>query len=80
MNDIISLEEPPFDWLTREVTQDEMEAITNIQKTARGFLQRRIALARTGGTEKNLKIHRALQSTMAILKVDSLKSALLLFK
>jgi hypothetical protein len=57
-----------------------MEAIINIQKSARGFLQRRILLARTPGTEKNLLIQRALQSTMTTLKADATKSASLLFK
>jgi hypothetical protein len=59
---------------------DEIDAITSIQKMTRGFLQRRIDLARKSGTEKNITIQRALQSTMSLLKVDSNKSALLLFK
>ena len=57
-----------------------MEAIINIQKSARGFLQRRIIHARTPGTEKNLLIQRALQATMATLKADTFKSASLLFR
>ncbi len=66
--------------LTRELTINEIASVTNIQKSARGFLQRRIILARTAGTEKNLLIQRILQSTMSLLKVDSIKSAALLFK
>jgi hypothetical protein len=57
-----------------------MDAIVNIQKSARGFLQRRILIARTPGTEKNLLVQRALQSTMTTLKADAAKSASLLFK
>ena len=57
-----------------------MDAIINIQKSARGFLQRRTLNARTPGTEKNLLVQRALQSTMAILKNDTTKSAILLFR
>ena len=57
-----------------------MEAIINIQKSARGFLQRRILLARTPGTEKNLLVQRLLQSTMATLKADTARSASLLFR
>jgi hypothetical protein len=59
---------------------NELDAIINIQKSARGFLQRRILLARTPGTEKNLMIQRTLQSTMTTLKVDAAKSASLLFR
>lgn len=68
------------DWLTRELSSSEMEAIINIQKTARGYLQRRIILARTPGTEKNLLVQRVLQSTMKILKENSPKYESLLFK
>jgi hypothetical protein len=57
-----------------------LDAIINIQKSARGFLQRRILLARTPGTEKNLLVQRTLQSTMTILKADAAKSASLLFR
>ena len=51
-----------------------------MQRMARAFLQRRVLLARTVGTEKNLIIQRVLQNTMTILKTDPLKSALLLFR
>ncbi len=68
------------DWLTRELSSSEMEAIVNIQKSARGFLQRRILLARTPGTEKNLLVQRVLQSTIVTLKADTTKSASLLFR
>jgi hypothetical protein len=74
------VEEPLSDWLTRELSANELEAIVNIQKCARGYLQRRILLARTPGTEKNLLVQRALQSTMATLKADTTKSASLLFR
>jgi hypothetical protein len=74
------IEEPLSEWLSRELTPNEMEAIINIQKSARGFLQRRILLARTPGTEKNLLIQRVLQSAMTILKTDTAKSASLLFR
>ena len=74
------LEETKSDLLVRELSIDEVDAITNIQKFARGFLQRRIDLARKSGTEKNLFIQQVLQSTMTLLKIDSTKSALLLFK
>lgn len=57
-----------------------MEAIINIQKSARGYLQRRILIARTPGTEKNLLVQRVLQSTMTTLKADTSKSASLLFR
>ncbi|CAF1130028.1 unnamed protein product [Rotaria sp. Silwood1] len=73
-------EESIPDWLNHDLTSNEIECIINIQKVARGFLQRRILLARTPGTEKNLLTQRALQSTMAILKADVTKSALLLFR
>ena len=73
-------EETISDWLIRELNDDEMMAITNIQKIARGFLQRRIDLARKSGTEKNLGVQRILQSIMSILKNDINKSALILFK
>ncbi len=59
---------------------DETEAIASIQKIARGFLQRRIDLARKPGTERNLSVQRILQSTMGLLTADSNRSALLLFK
>jgi hypothetical protein len=59
---------------------DEIDAITNIQKIARGFLQRRIDLARKAGTKKNLFIQQALKSTLSLLKADFNKSAILLFK
>jgi hypothetical protein len=68
------------EWLTRDLAPNEMEAIINIQKSARGFLQRRILLARTPGTEKNLLVQRALQTTMTTLKADAAKSASLLFR
>jgi hypothetical protein len=68
------------EWLTRDLAPNEMEAIINIQKSARGFLQRRILLARTPGTEKNLLVQRALQATMTTLKADAAKSASLLFR
>jgi hypothetical protein len=74
------LDEPLSDWLTRELSSNEMDAIINIQKSARGFLQRRIMHARTPGTEKNLLVQRALQSTMTTLKADAAKSASLLFR
>ena len=54
--------------------------MTSIQKLARGFLQRRIDIARKCGTEKNIIVQRALQSTLSTLRVDFNKSALLLFK
>ncbi|CAF3372079.1 unnamed protein product [Rotaria sp. Silwood1] len=73
-------EEALSDLLTHELNESEIAAITNIQKSIRGFLQRRIALARTSGTEKNLFIQQILQSSMSLLKVDQNKSALLLFK
>ncbi|UJR30270.1 hypothetical protein I4U23_017808 [Adineta vaga] len=73
-------EEPVSDWLTRELSANEMDAIVNIQKSARGYLQRRILNARTPGTERNLLIQRALQGTMTILKNDMTKSAVLLFR
>lgn len=73
-------EEPLSDWLTRDLSPSETEAIINIQKTARGYLQRRIMQARTPGTEKNLLVQRILQSTMTILKADPTKYASLLFK
>ena len=73
-------EEPVSDWLTRELSGQELEAITNIQKVARGYLQRRIILARTPDTEKNLLVQRVLQATMTTLKADTTKSASLLFR
>lgn len=73
-------EELPSDWLTRELSFDEMDAILDIQKITRGFLQRRINVARQSGTEKNLTTQRILQSTMNLLKNDLNKSSLLLFK
>ncbi|CAF4088818.1 unnamed protein product [Rotaria sp. Silwood2] len=73
-------EESIPDWLSHDLASNELECIISIQKVARGFLQRRIFLARTPGTEKNLLTQRLLQSTMAILKADTMKSALLLFK
>lgn len=73
-------EESLPDWLNRELSSSELESIVNIQKVARGYLQRRILLARTPGTEKNLMTQRLLQATMAILKNETAKSALLLFK
>lgn len=57
-----------------------MDAIVNIQKSARGYLQRRILVARTPGTEKNLLAQRVLQTTMTTLKADTNKSASLLFR
>lgn len=57
-----------------------MDAIINIQKSARGYLQRRILIARTAGTEKNLLAQRILQATMTTLKADTNKSASLLFR
>ncbi len=76
----LDLEDSSSDWLTRELNIDEIDAIESIQKIARGFLQRRINFARKSGTEKNLLIQRTLQSTMSLLKIDSNKTALLLFK
>ncbi len=73
-------EESLSDWSIREFNIDEIDTIISIQKIVRGFLQRRIDLARKSGTEKNLLIQRILQSTMSLLKNDSNKSALLLFK
>jgi len=77
---VLNLEEAISDWLTRELSSSELEAIINIQKVARGYLQRRIVHARTPGTEKNLLVQRILQSTMTILKADPTKYASLLFK
>ena len=74
------LEDLLSDWLSREISIDEIDAITSIQKAARGFLQRRIDLGRRSGTEKNLFIQRALRSTLSILKANANRSALLLFK
>ncbi|CAF1269415.1 unnamed protein product [Adineta ricciae] len=74
------IQESSSDLLTRELSVGELRSVTNIQKSARGFLQRRIMLARTGGTEKNLLTQRLLQSTMTVLKHESAKSASLLFK
>ncbi|CAM4739728.1 unnamed protein product [Rotaria magnacalcarata] len=73
-------EEALPDWLNRDITVVEIESIVNIQKVARGFLQRRILLARTPGTEKNLLTQRTLQSIMTILKTDVPKSSILLFR
>ncbi|CAF1182417.1 unnamed protein product [Rotaria sordida] len=72
-------EESIPDWLSHDLSINEMESIINIQKVARGFLQRRLLLARTPGTEKNFLTQRALQSTMTILKAEAPKSALTLF-
>ena len=74
------LEDLLSDWLSREMTTNEIDAIRSIQKAARGFLQRRIDLGRRSGAEKNLFIQRALRSTLSLLKADANKSALLLFK
>ena len=74
------VEEPLSDWLTRELSANEMDAIINIQKSARGYLQRRILIARTPGSEKNLLAQRILQTAMATLKADPNKSASLLFR
>lgn len=68
------------DFLNRESNENETKAIINIQKTIRGFLQRRIANARTAGTPKNLLMQQILQANMSVLKADQKKSALLLFK
>lgn len=68
------------DALSRQMRINEIKAIKSVQKIARGFLQRRIDLARKSGTEKNLFIQRVLRSTLSLLKADSNKSALLLFK
>ena len=76
----IFLEEPVSEWLTRDLTFREIEAVTNIQKCVRGFLQRRIRLARTPGTEKNAQTQRILQLTMTHLKADAAKSASILFR
>lgn len=57
-----------------------MESIISIQKVARGFLQRRILVARTPGSEKNIAAQKLLQSTMTILKTDAAKSAIILFR
>ncbi|CAF4694484.1 unnamed protein product, partial [Rotaria sp. Silwood2] len=72
-------EEPLSDLLSHVFSVNELESIINIQKSIRGFLQRRIALARTSGTEKNLFIQQILQSSMSLLKADQNKSTLLLF-
>jgi len=66
--------------LTKTLDEEEIEAIFSIQKVIRGFLQRRINLARQLGTEKNLQIQQVLQSSMCLLKADANKSALILFK
>lgn len=73
-------DDPPTDWLTRDLNFDEIDAIINIQKCARGFLQRRIDHARQSGTDKNITTQKILQSTMNLLKNDFNKSASLLFK
>jgi hypothetical protein len=65
------------DRLNQEMRIKELNAIKSVQKITRRFLQRRIDLARTAGTKKNLFIQQALQSTFSLLKNDS---ALLLFK
>ncbi|CAF0738248.1 unnamed protein product [Adineta steineri] len=77
---MVETQETISDILTRELSINEMHSITNIQKCIRGYLQRRMMQARTVGTEKNLFIQRLLQSTMAVLKLDSMKSASILFK
>ena len=74
------LDEPLPEWLNHELTPSEMGAIVNIQKIARGYLQRRLLLTRTPGTEKNLQAQQALQITMVALKVDVAKTAGLLFR
>ena len=74
------LEEGGSDWFSRELSSKEIDAIISIQKCSRNFLQRRMSNARKCGTEKNLTIQRALKSTLAMLKIDFQKSALLLFK
>lgn len=73
-------EEGGSDWLSRELSSAEINAIISIQKFARNFLQRRIDRAQKRGTIKNLIIQRALQSTLFVLKIDFQKSALVLFK
>ncbi|CAM2703017.1 unnamed protein product [Rotaria socialis] len=73
-------EESSSSLLTQELSEHEMISIVNIQKSIRGFLQRRIALARMPGTEKNLRIQQILQSSMSSLKADQKKSSLLLFR
>ena len=74
------LEESPSSLLTQELSENDMISIINIQKSIRGFLQRRIAVARMPGTEKNLCIQQTLQSSMSSLKTDQKKSSLLLFR
>ncbi|CAF2133241.1 unnamed protein product [Rotaria magnacalcarata] len=73
-------EESSSSLLTQELSEHEMISIVNIQKSIRGFLQRRIALARMPGTEKNLRIQQILRSSMSSLKADQKKSSLLLFR
>ena len=74
------LDEPLSEWLTRDLTGSELNAILSIQKIARGYLQRRIILTRTPGTEKNLQAQQFLQNSMMILKADAAKTAALLFR
>ena len=74
------LDEPLPEWLNHELTASEMNAIVSIQKIARGYLQRRILLTRTPGTEKNLQVQQALQTSLVALKADVAKSAGLLFR
>lgn len=68
------------EWLNHELTASEMGAIVSIQKITRGYLQRRILLTRTPGTEKNLQAQQVLQTSMTALKADVPKSAGLLFR
>lgn len=76
----VCFEEAVPELLAREATADEMQSVTSIQKAARGYLQRRLMLARTSGTEKNLQTQRLLQSTMATLKAEPMKAASILFR
>ena len=73
-------EETIPEWLNRDLSAAEMESIISIQKVARGFLQRRILIARTPGSEKNVLAQKLLQTTMTILKTDAAKSAIILFR
>ena len=74
------VEEPTSEWLSKELTINEINAIVSIQKIARGYLQRRILLARTPNSDKNIQTQQALTNTMNTLKIDSTKAAGLLFR
>ena len=73
-------DEPTSEWLLRDLTALELNAVLSIQKMARGFLQRRVLFTRTPGTEKNIQAQQLLQNSMATLKVDAPKTAALLFR